>query len=719
VIRTLPPFSSLRVRRGSSTVVVAILLSGAAGTGPLVAQDVGQATDTVELPGIDVRVLTTPTAGVGPYAATVRSDLALRTLGSAAFMEDALRAIPGVQIQNRNNWAVGERWIVRGFGARSQFGVRGIRMLVDGVPASLPDGQATIDHVDPAMLDRIEILRGPSAARFGNAAGGVVAIETRRPAPGRRAEVRGGGGSNGLLSGGVLVEDGTGAIPFTFGARRLESDGYRIDRNTGEAYGGVERWTFTGRAEAGFAGGLLTLSGSALDLSARNPGSLPIGEIDAEDRPAWGFNIASGARKEISQSQLGLRWRPACDGVDCGGLDASAWVITRDLDNPIPGSVIDLDRIAYGARLEHTGGGLLRWSVGGEAQAQDDDRLNFENEGGDRGTLTLDQTEQVLALAAFGQLVVGPGVPGVAADAGGGWELHGAVRADRTRFEATDRYLEGGDPDDSGERTMTAVSPSIGLIVAPAAGVEIFGSAGSFFETPTTTELVNRPSGAGGFNPELDPRRGWTAEAGVRAARVGPAWAVEAEVVGFGAWIRDELVSFEVPTDPGRSFFRNAGKARHRGVEIGGRVARIDHGAVLRAALTHIDARFRESDDDPRGIAGNRIPGVAPTRLDVTVESPIGPAGLGVRVGADVRHTGSIPVDDEGGVEAPSATTLDLRATAEFTTGIGPVSPWIAVRNVTDDTWVSSVVPNAFGGRYFEPGPGRTFEAGLRLVLAR
>ncbi|HKK93959.1 MAG TPA: TonB-dependent receptor [Longimicrobiales bacterium] len=692
-------------------VLVTLILSLAT-VGPVSAQDTGEASDTVELPGIDVRVLTTPTTGAGPYAATVRSGVALRTLGAAAFLDDALRAIPGVQIQNRNNYAVGERWIVRGFGARSQFGVRGIRLLVDGIPASLPDGQATLDHVDPATLERIEILRGPSAARFGNAAGGVVAIETRRPGPTRSATLRGGGGSNGLLSGGVTVDDGTGSVPFRISARRLESDGFRTNRNTDEPYGGVERWTATGRAETEFAGGRVTLSGSALDLTARNPGSLPLDELDAEDRPAWGFNIVSGARKEISQSQLGLRWRSPCTDAPCGGLDVSTWVITRGVDNPIPGSVIDLDRVAYGARAEQRGGGALRWSVGAEAQGQDDDRRNFENENGDRGALTLDQTEQVVALSAFGQLVVGPGIDG---GDGAGWELHGAVRADRTRFEATDRFLEGGDPDDSGERTMTAVSPSIGLVVSPTDGVELFGSAGSFFETPTTTELVNRPSGAGGLNPDLDPRRGWTAEAGVRATHAGSSWAVEGEVVGFGAWIRDELVSFEVPDDPGRSYFRNAGKARHRGIEAGARVTDLARGATLRAAFTRIDARFRDSDDDPRGIAGNRIPGVAPTRVDLTLETPLGPG----RIGADLRHTGEIPVDDEGGPEAPSATTLDLRASGRFDTGLGSVSPWLAVRNVTDETWVASVVPNAFGGRYFEPGPGRTVEVGLALSFVR
>jgi len=688
---------------------LALLALGLLAARPSAAQDPDP--DTVALPGIDVQVLSTPTAGAGPYAATVRSDVALRTLGAAAFLDDALRAIPGVQIQNRNNYAVGERWIIRGFGARSQFGVRGIRMLVDGVPASLPDGQATLDHVDAAALDRIEILRGPSAARFGNAAGGVVAIETRRARPGRYAELRAGGGSNGLLSAAITYEDGDAEIPFRITARRLESDGFRTDRANGGPYGGVERWTITGRADADFAGGRLTLSGSALDLNARNPGSLPIDQIDAEDQPAWGFNVVSGARKAIQQGQLGLRWTRPCGAAPCSGLDVSAWALTRSVDNPIPGSVIDLERLGYGARVEYRGGGALRWSIGAEAQAQDDDRLNFDNDGGERGALELDQTEQVNALSAFAQLVAGPGVPGVTRS-GRGWEIHGAVRADRARFEATDRFLVGGDPDDSGERTMTAWSPSIGMVVAPADGIELFASAGSFFETPTTTELVNRPSGAGGFNEDLDPRRGWTAEGGLRAARVGSAWAVEGELVAFGAWIRDELVSFEVPNDPGRSFFRNAGKARHRGVEAGARLTQLESGAVVRAAFTRIDARFRESGDDPRGIAGNRIPGVAPTRVDLTAEVPV----AGVRIGADLRYTGDIPVDDEGGPEAPSATTLDLRATTTVDFGLGPVSPWVAVRNLADESWVASVVPNAFGGRYFEPGPGRTFEFGLRLV---
>ncbi|MDT8367932.1 MAG: TonB-dependent receptor [Longimicrobiales bacterium] len=683
---------------------------------PLGAQGVGgDPGDTISLPGVEVKVLTTPTTGAGPYAATVREGASLRTLGAAAFLEDAVRGIPGVQIQNRGNYALGERWIIRGFGARSQFGVRGIRFLVDGIPASLPDGQATLDHVDAAALERIEILRGPSAARFGNAAGGVVAIETRRPAGGRSAEARGGGGSDGLASGSFAIEDGSGSVPFRISVRRLESNGFRTDRSTGEPFGGVERWTFTGRADTRIAGGELTISGSALDLDARNPGSLPLEEIDADDRPARDFNVLSGARKAIEQGQLGVRWRPTCAATPCGGLEASAWVLTRSVDNPIPGAVIDLDRTAFGARVEQRGGGEdVRWALGIEAQAQDDDRRNFENEGGARGALTLDQTEEVSVLSAFGQLVVGPGVPGLAAE-GSGWEAHTALRADRTHFDATDRFLVDGDPDDSGDRTMTSVSPSIGVIVAPVSGIELFASTGSFFETPTTTELVNRPSGAGGLNPELDPRRGWTAEAGARAARMEGSWVMEGEVVGFGAWIRDELVSFEVPSDPGRSFFRNAGKSRHRGVEAGLRLRHLGERALFRFAVTRIDARFRESDDDPREIAGNRIPGVAPTRFDATAEASAGP----LRLALDLLHTGSIPVDDEGGPEAPSATTLDLRATAQLDTPLGGVAPWATVRNLTDREWVASVVPNAFGGRFFEPGPGRTFEVGLRFAVQR
>jgi iron complex outermembrane receptor protein len=665
--------------------------------------------DTVRIEGIDVEVLRTPTTGAGPYAATVRSGDALRTLGAAAFLDDALRAVPGVQIQNRGNYAVGERWIIRGFGARSQFGVRGIRLLVDGIPASLPDGQATLDHVDAATLERIEILRGPAAARFGNAAGGVVAIETRRPGEDPGVELRSGGGSDGLLSGAVSLDAVAGDVPVRLTVRRLEADGFRTDPNDGRPYGGVERWTVVGRADTEFGGGTLTLSGSGLDLAARNPGSLPLDRIDDEDRPAWGFNVASGARKSIQQGQLGLRWREAC-APRCGGWDVSAWAITRSVDNPIPGSVIDLERAAYGARAEWTGGAAVRWALGGEVQHQDDDRLNFDNEGGERGALDLDQTERVTALSAFAQAVVGPGA------AAGAWEAHAALRVDRTRFEAVDRFVGPGDPDDSGSRSLTAVSPSLGIVAAAGRGVELFASAGSFFETPTTTELVNRPDGAGGFNPELDPRRGWTAEAGVRVARpIGSEWALQADLVGFGAWIRDELVPFEVPADPGRTFFRNAGRARNLGAETGVVLTRPNSGLVVRSAVTWIDARFRDDENDPRGIDGNRVPGVAPVRADLTVEAPAGP----LRLAADLRHTGRVPVDDEGGPEAPSATTLDLRGTAGFATPLGAVAPWVAVRNVTDESWVASVVPNAFGGRYFEPGPGRTFEVGVSVAPGR
>ena len=116
-----------------------------------------------------------------PYAVSVSSGQALQ-LGNTGFsLDEALQGIPGLQVQNRYNYTVGERISIRGFGARSQFGARGIKILVDGIPATMADGQSTLDHLDIGSLGRAEVLRGPAAAIYGNGGGGVLSFETAAP----------------------------------------------------------------------------------------------------------------------------------------------------------------------------------------------------------------------------------------------------------------------------------------------------------------------------------------------------------------------------------------------------------------------------------------------------------------------------------------------------------------------------------------------------------
>lgn len=660
----------------------------------------------VELEPVVVRVLRS-TVGTGtPYAVSVVTGEELRRATGGAFLEEALRAVPGVQIQNRYNLAAAERLAIRGFGARAQFGIRGVRVLVDGIPATLPDGQTALDHLELSSLGRVELLRGPGAALYGNAAGGVLHFRTR-PAPdrGTEGELETAGGSHGLRT---LQAGLAGALAGSGGYRVSVSDfrfeGFRTDPLGGpeDTYGEAARTVVNATATLPLAGGTLRAVANGLDMEADNPGSLSDELLAQGDRQAYRFNVIQRTREDIRQGQLGLTWAGPLAG---GDAEVGAWGIRRDFLGAIPPAVVGFDRNAGGVRAllrreAGTGAGRLSLGAGVEVELQSDDRRNWENDGGDRGALTLDQDESVLGTGLFlqGRLDPSPAL-----------SLLAGLRWDRFRFEADDRFLADG-ADDSGGRTLDALSPSAGVVVSPADRVELFASVSSFFETPTTTELTNRPDGAGGFNPELDPTRGVSMEGGLRG-RLGRGWSVEA--TAFRTSLDDELVPFEVPGQAGRTFFRNAGESRHTGVELtlDGRPAP-DVG--LRVAYTRVDGRFEAYEVDGEDLSGNRLPGIAPNRVDGRLSWR--PAGVGF---AEVRALwqDDVPVDDANTAASPAYTLVDLRGGLDgLETGRVRLAPWAAVTNVLDRRYNTAVTVNAFGGRYFEPGPGRSWRLGLRLT---
>jgi len=600
---------------------------------------------------------------------------------------------------------VGERVSLRGLGARAQFGIRGIRVLVDGIPATLPDGQSTLDHLDLGSLGRVEVLRGPAAALYGNGGGGAITFRTREPpTEPLRQEVRLVGGGDGLLRGESTTSGSSGAWDYLLNVSRLSWDGFRTDpREEGALYGGADRWNVNARvARRDVGGGTLRITANALDLAAENPGSLPRDLLDEGSLQAWGFNVAQGTRKDVRQGQLGASWTGPIGG---GRGEFAGWGILRELDNPIPPSVIELDRTAWGARaLLSSDDGLGRspLSVAGgiEVEGQRDDRLNFENDGGAAGALTLEQSENVTSLGVFTQLRARPAER---------VELVAGLRYDRFRFEADDRFLDDGS-DDSGARSMDALSPTLGLSVNASDAVTLYANVATSLGTPTTTELANRPDGSGGFNPELDPTRGVTGEVGLRGHRGA---ALQYEVSGWTTELDDELVPFEDPQQPGRTFFRNAGSSRYRGVEG---LLRIDLGSGVsaRASYTLTDADFQEYVVDGEDFSGNRVPGVAEhglaTALRLTEDFWFGEARL--------DHSSSVAVDDANTTVAEGYTLVELRTgLSAVPVGRTRVSPFVSVRNLFDTEYVSAVAVNAFGGRYFEPGPGRTLVAGVTLAF--
>ncbi|TVP45859.1 MAG: TonB-dependent receptor [Gemmatimonadales bacterium] len=703
-----PPPSTMRL-------AAALILALALLVPDLSSAQAAPPSDTIRVEGVEVTVLRTPLRFLdAPLAVSIRGEEDLRRARSGAFLEEALQGLPGVQVQNRYNPAVGERVAIRGFGARSQFGVRGIRVIVDGIPATLPDGQSTLDHLDIGSLGRVEALRGPASALYGNASGGVLSFQTRRPPVNPvllEAEVV--GGSHGLQRGQATASGTAGETGYLVTLSSMTWDGYRSRPQDGAegTYGQTDRLGLNARFLRPLAGGSLAFTLNLLELDAENPGSLPEAQRELDTRPAWGFNTVQRAGKEVSQQQAGLRWTGTTEGWD---LDLSAFWIGRYVLNPIPSDIIDLDRDAFGLRTQigrsvDTGWGALQWVAGVEADLQLDERLNFQNQMGERGNLTLDQKETVRSTGLFLQ-----GTLPLPAARG---EVMGGLRWDHHAFAAEDRFDRGPtEADATGDRTMTAISPSLGIHLPLAGETHLFASVGSFFETPSTTELANRPDGAGGFNPDLEPQRGYSGELGVRGAVDGRAsW----ELTAYRTNLQNELVPFEVPQAPGRTFFRNAGSSYHQGLEATLSARPVPGVLRTEVAYTWTDARFRTFELDGEDLGGNRIPGVAPHRARLaTIWTP---AGARVELAGNYLH--GVPVNDMNTATAPSHTLWDLRVAApQWTLGTGTGSglePWFAVTNLLDEMHTASVAVNAFGGRFFEPGPGRSVQVGLRGTWGR
>ena len=699
-------------------MIVFLVPVGAHAATPAIFVLLQQATDTIPLAPIEVSVLRTPLLqNTAPLAVSALTEDDLQRGRSGFFLEEALRGLPGVQVQNRFNPAIGERVAIRGFGARAQFGLRGIRVVVDGIPATLPDGQSSLDHLDIGSLGRVEAIRGPASALFGNASGGVLSFTTRDPANGPgEIEMMGVGGSDGLWRGQLTTSGTVANTGYLIAISGQTWDGYRtvpkhgkLDETPGTLFGGAERLGLNARFTRELAGGELSITANVMDLESTNPGSTTNDlRSDPTDRKVHWFYPHFGTGKALQQKQAGVRWAGFLGSALEG--DFSAYGVNRTINNPIPFDIIDLAREGGGVRAQlgstiPTGMGDFQWRSGVEVDLQRDERSEIAATFGTGKPAIgaepfLDQSEDVTSKGVFLQ--------GTLELSGGAVALAG-LRYDSHDFTADDHVpVTAENPDDSGSRDMNAFSPSIGLSVPAGESANVFGSISTIFQTPTTSELSNQPNAAGGFNPNLDPMSGESFELGIRR-RIGSGAAFE--VTGYQTNLQNELVPFEVAGSAGVTYFRNAGESQHRGIEATFSVA--PGSGTVRGDLTYTytNARFTEYDLDGDDLSDNRIPGVGPQRVQGALRFSPGVWWTDVIS----TYVDNVPVNDRNTTSAPSYFLVDLRVgVQEVDLGGISVSPWVALINALDENYVASVAVNAFGGRFFEPGPNRSFQVGLR-----
>jgi iron complex outermembrane recepter protein len=643
----------------------------------------------VSSPRIDVPWTQTP-AGIGAVSAdemTGDPQLAL---------DEALVRIPGIYAQNRYNLNQGLRLSIRGFGSRASFGVRGIRVLLDDVPLTMPDGQTDLDALDLALLESLEVLRGPTSALYGNGAGGVLGLRTRAVPEQRYGRIDLAAGELGerrwRLEGGGVGETFSGLAAIA----RRELDGHRDNMAADSTIG-------SGRLGVKLGSGTLDLSLHTLDIEAEDPGALTRAEAQADPSAANPAAVRFAASERIEQQRFGASWSSALrDDTD---LQLRGWAGERDFANSLPfanGGQTTFDRRfgGAGAQLEHrfvTGGINHRLSVGGDFETQRDARRRYNNaEGGVRGERTLDQAERARGLGVFvvDQMDLGPR-----------WLAAVGLRHDEIRLKVDDVFLADGD--DSGAREFRETSFNLGLGYRIGERALLYARYGSGFETPTNNELAN-PAG-GGFNPDLDSAQARNIEAGFKIERDD----VRAELAIYRVRNDDELVRFELPDQPGRSFFRNAGATERDGVELS--VAwRALPVLTLYGSYSHNDFSFRDYTLGDNDFGGNTIPGIPRQQLFAEAAWMPAPQWLArlQAVALDRVHA-----DDANSARVPGYVVANARLSWEGRHGAVTLRPYVAVNNVFDINYTDNLRVNAFGGRYYEPAAGRVAIGGLSVLF--
>ena len=625
-------------------------------------------------------------------------------------LPELLWQLPGITVADRNNPTQDPRISVRGFGARSQFGVRGIKILRDGFPLTLPDGQTPVDYLDLESVGSIEVIRGSASALYGNAGGGVIQIHTEDPpAVPFRVEGRGWGGSADMRRG-VAAWGGTnGAWSYQGDASRTEDDGWRQHA--------VERVSsaFT-RVMTRAAGTDLTAELTAYDMpEGLNPGALTAAQLARDPDMADPFQVRKHARKAVSQEQLGLS---AVRQVGQGEVTALVYGGTRSLDNPLTFAIVDVQRASYGATLRgtlptRTFGLPWRWSAGMDAQHQADDRKNFTNcndtipqrvptatcpvVGEERGTTTLNQRELISGLGAYVRGEVGLGSRVL---------VSGGARGDVVGFTVQDHLVTATDPDASGSRSMRALSPIGGVVVRLTPFHSLYANVASAFETPTITELANHPDGSAGINPDLLPQYSTTYETGLKGITLVR---VSYDVAAYLTHVRDELIPYEVPGGAGRTYYRNAGRTTRRGVELsaGTYLGPVEAGV----SYTYSDFHFAQFTVDTNNYGGNVIPGVPRQQLQGYATLHRGATFLTLE-GAGASR---VWANDANSAFAKGYSVFNARIGGSLHAGTSWVTPVLGVTNVFDRRYVPSVAVNATGGKYYEPAPGRQIFAGITV----
>jgi len=620
-------------------------------------------------------------------------------------LSESLGAVPGIVVQNRQNYAQDLQVQSRGFGARSTFGVRGIRLIADGIPATMPDGQGQAATFSLSSADHIEVLRGPFSVLYGNSSGGVISVETMDGPEVPTAEAELLLGSYRTWRGDLKFGGTWGGLNAIGDLSRFETDGYRQHSTT-------RRDHFNAKLKYG---PLTLVANSLRQPDTQDPLGLTRAQLEQDPRQATPQALQFNTKKSIGQDQIGGTLRRS---LGEGRVEAMAYTGQRSVEQflAIPvatqnapthsGGIVDLDRDYGGGALRwFSAPGALRFSAGAVYDVMYERRKGFINNNGLIGALKRDEDNTVANTDFYGQAEW---------DFASRWALHAGARHSRVALRSTDYFIVPGNANDSGTRTYSATTPVVGLLLRAAPNLSFYGTVGRGFESPTFLELAYR-NNASGLNFDLNASTSRHEELGVKM--IAPRWG------RLNAALFKVVTSNEIVVDRntgGRATFKNVGHTDRKGVELGGET--VPFGPFeLRAAYTYVEATFREgfntvittTNATVPVAPGATLPGVAKNQFYSELRYRRAP----FHAALEMLHRSSVPVNDPNSDFADPFTVWNVAAGLAQQRERLRLTEFVRLDNVGNRNYVCSVIVNETNFRYFEPAPKRNWSLGVRAAL--
>ena len=638
-------------------------------------------------------------------------------------LSETLSALPGVVANTRQNYAQDLQISIRGFGARSTFGLRGIRVYADGIPLTMPDGQGQVANVDLASAREIEVLRGPYSSLYGNASGGVIQITTEdgpaRPTLAAETEY----GSFELLRAGLKAGGQRGVVNYLASGSRFAIDGFRVHSAARRDLANAKL-----RIDLGDRSSLSIIANYLDSPEAEDPLGLDRDQLAADRRQAGTNAVAYNSRKSVSNRSGGMVYEHALSGRDhlrlmtyVGGREVRQFLAVPAAAQAAPtsaGGVIDLDRGFHGVdarwlRTTLLGGRAFNFTVGINYEALTEQRKGYNNFDGDQrgvvGALRRDENNHVFNVDQYLQAET---------EFADDWVVNVGVRHSRVLFQSKDYFLANGN--DSGAVVYRSTNPTAALLYRVRPALNLYASVGRGFETPTFNELAYR-LGEQGLNLDLRPARS-------RQAEVGAKWLFGASRLNaalFDIDTHDDLAVLQ--NAGGRAVYQNVGHSRRRGAELAYERP-LPYGFSMQLAYTYLDARITSPYRTCQAVtpcvfpaantvdvpAGRRLPGVpAHTAYGELAWSAADHAVSGA---VELRALGRLYTNDVNDQWAPGYGVVNARAQWRQARGAWVLSEFARLDNLLDHRYVGSVIVNEANGRYYEPAPGRTWLIGVNVA---